>query len=65
MASSNLNKIHPSVDALIRPIVYEMSKIDIAQQTNQLLDHNEPEYIKEMKKGCVHITYDSNDMSEN
>lgn len=62
MASSNLNKIHPSVDALIRPIVYEMSKIDIAQQTNPIIgSHNEPEYIKEMKKGCVHITYDGNE----
>lgn len=55
-------KIHPSVDALIKPIVYEMTKIDIAQQTNPIIgSHNEPDYIKEAKKSCVHITFDGND----
>lgn len=55
-------KIHPSVDALIKPIIYEMTRIDIAQQTNPLLGtQNEPEAIKEKKKECVHITYDGNE----
>lgn len=55
-------KIHPSVDALIKPIIYEMTKIDLAQQTNPLIgSKNEPEAIKEKKKECVHITYDGNE----
>lgn len=52
-------KIHPSVDAIIKPIIAEMTKIDIAQQTNPIIGaHNEPEYVKEAKKACVHITFD-------
>lgn len=55
-------KIHPSVDALIKPIIATMTKIDIAQQSNPIVDpHNEPEYIKEAKKSCVHITFDGSD----
>lgn len=55
-------KIHPSVDALIKPIISTMTKIDIAQQSNPIVgSHNEPEYIKEAKKSCVHITYDGSD----
>lgn len=55
-------KIHPAVDALIKPIISEMTRIDIAQQTNPIIgSHNEPEYVKEMKKSCVHITFDGND----
>lgn len=55
-------KIHPSVDALIKPIIETMTKIDIAQQSNPLVgSHNEPDYIKEAKKSCVHITFDGSD----
>lgn len=55
-------KIHPSVDAVIKPIVYDMTKIDITQQNNPALGaHNEPDYVKEAKKSCVHITFDGND----
>lgn len=55
-------KIHPQVDALIKPIIYEMTRIDLAQQTNPLIgSKNEPEAIKEKKKECVHITYDGNE----
>lgn len=55
-------KIHPSVDAIIKPIIAEMTKIDLAQQTNPIIGaHNEPEYIKEAKKSCVHITFDGTD----
>ena len=55
-------KIHPSVDALIKPIIYDMTKIDIAQQTNPIIGtHNEPVGVKQRKKSCVHITFDGND----
>jgi hypothetical protein len=59
MATSNL-KIHPSVDAIIKPIVYEMTRIDIAQKTNPIIgSQNEPDYIKETKKKCVHIIFEN------
>lgn len=55
-------KIHPSVDAVIKDIVYDLTTIDITQQSNPMLGcHNEPEAVKEKKKECVHITYDGND----
>ena len=59
MAQNSL-KIHPSVDAIIKPIVYDMTKIDISQKTNPIIGkNNEPDYIKEIKKRCVHIIYDN------
>lgn len=55
-------KIHPSVDALIKPIIYDMTKIDIAQRTNPIIgSHNEPLGVKQRKKSCVHITFDNNE----
>lgn len=55
-------KIHPSVDALVKPIIATMTKIDIAQQSNPIVgSNNEPDYIKEAKKSCVHITFDGSD----
>lgn len=52
-------KIHPSVDALIKPIVYEMTKIHIAQKTNPAIgSHNEPEAVRLKKRDCVHILFD-------
>jgi hypothetical protein len=59
MAQNNL-RIHPSVDAIIKPIIYDMTKIDISQKTNPIIGkNNEPDYIKEMKKRCVHIIFDN------
>lgn len=59
MATSNL-KIHPSVDAVIKPIVYEMTRIDLAQKTNPIIGtHNEPDFVKETKKQCVHIIFEN------
>jgi hypothetical protein len=60
MATSTLNnKIHPSVDAVIKPIVYEMTRIDIAQKTNPIIgSNNEPDFVKEAKKKCVHIIFE-------
>lgn len=55
-------KIHPSVEAAIKPIVYDMTRIDIAQMTNPVIGaHNESEMVKELKKSCVHITYDGSE----
>lgn len=51
-------KIDPSVDALIKPIIYDMTKISIAQKTNSFNNQNEPDAVKEKKKECVHIIYD-------
>ncbi len=52
-------KIHQSVEATVKPIIYDMTRIDIAQMTNPVIGcHNEPESVKEIKKSCVHITYD-------
>lgn len=59
MAQAQL-KIHPSVDAVIKPIVYDMTRIDIAQKTNPIIgSQNEPDYIKEAKKRCVHIIFEN------
>ena len=50
-------KIHPDVDAVIKPIVYDMTRSDIAQLTNPRIGaNNEPEYVKEVKEQCVHIS---------
>lgn len=52
-------KIHPHVDAVIKPIVYDMTRIEVAQRTNPIIGtHNEADYIKELKKQCVHIIYE-------
>ncbi len=57
--ASNL-KIHPQVDAVIKPIVYDMTRIYIAQKTNPIIGtHNEPDYVKEMKRRCVHIIFEN------
>lgn len=59
MAQNSL-RIHPSVDAIVKPIIYEMTKIDIAQKTNPIVTKsNEPDYIREQKKACVHIIFDN------
>ena len=61
---ANNLKIHPEVDAVIKPIVYDMTKIHIAQQTNPIIGvHNEPDSIKEMKKKCVHIIFKNGEYS--
>ena len=55
-------KIHPSVEALVKPIIHEMTKIDLTQQYNPMIGaHNENEFTRERKKECVHITFDGND----
>ena len=57
MAQNGL-KMNPAVDAIIHPIINEMTKIDTAQKSNPILgSHNEPDYVKEIKKKCVHIIY--------
>lgn len=57
---TNNLKIHPSVDAVIKPIVYEMTRVEIAQRTNPIIgSQNEPDYIKEIKKKCVHIIFEN------
>lgn len=57
MAQSGL-RINPQVDAVIHDIVNDMTRIDITQKTNPILGtHNEPEYVKELKKRCVHIVF--------
>lgn len=49
-------KLDPAVATLVKPIIENMTKIDIAQRTNPIIgSNNEPEWIKEEKKGCVHI----------
>lgn len=59
--ASNL-KIHPAVDAEIKDIVREMTRIDIAQRTNPIISkNNEPDAVKEMKKQCVHIIFEDNE----
>lgn len=53
-------KIHPTVDAVIKPIVYDMTRIDITQRTNPVIGtNNEPEFVREMKKQCVHIIFEN------
>jgi hypothetical protein len=52
-------KIHPNVDRVIKPIINDMSRIDIAQRTNPIIGaHNEPDYVKEIKKQCVHVIFE-------
>lgn len=54
-----MNKLNPSVDAIVRPIIHDMTQIKIAQATNPLISkNNEPENIKQYKKKCVHVVFD-------
>ena len=42
-----MEKLNPSVNALIQPIIHDMTQIKVAQATNPLISKsNEPEHIK-------------------
>lgn len=57
--NTNISKVHPQVDAVIRPIIEDMTRIDKVQKMNPIFGpHNEPENIKELKKSCVHMVYE-------
>ena len=60
-----VNKIHPDVNNLIQPIVYDMTKIKLmqSQQMRRVAGgkNNEPEEIKIRKRSCVHIVFDGSD----
>lgn len=54
-----MNKLNPSVDAIVRPIIHDMTQIKVAQATNPLISkNNEPENVKQYKKKCVHMIFD-------
>lgn len=56
-SKNNKYKIAPDTLELIKGIIDEMTKIDLARQQNPSYStQNEPERVKEMKKKCVHIT---------
>ena len=60
MNNNNGLKIKPAVDAVIKPIINEMTHIDVAQKTNPIIGtQNEPDYVKEAKKRCVHIVFEN------
>lgn len=62
---NNNNKIAPDVRALISPIVYNMTKINIAQTQQKRMYNkiNESEEIQLQKRRCVHILYDGSGFS--
>lgn len=54
-----MQKLNQSVDAIVRPIIHDMTQIKVAQATNPLVSRgNEPEYVKQYKRKCVHIVFD-------
>jgi len=56
------NQVSPEVDRIIKPIIMDMTQIDIAQQQNPLINkNNEPNEIKRLKRRCVHITFNGSD----
>jgi hypothetical protein len=56
------NKVSPEVDRLIKPIIMDMTQIDIAQQQNPIINNQtEPQDIKRRKRRCVHITFNGQD----
>ena len=61
MWNSN-NQPSPEVDRIIKPIIMDMTQIDIVQQNNPLISkNNETNEIKRMKRRCVHITFNGSD----
>jgi hypothetical protein len=59
MWNTNENRPSPEVDRIIKPIIMDMTKIDLIQQNNpQINSNNEDKNIKRMKRRCVHITWD-------
>lgn len=57
-----ISKVSPEVDRIIKPIIADMTQIDITQQNNpDILKNNEPAEIKRRKRRCVHITWNGSD----
>lgn len=57
-----ITKISPDVIQAVKPIIDDMSRIDIEQRMNTSLGpHNEPIAVKEIKKSCVHIVWNGKD----
>lgn len=53
--------ISPEVEQVIKPIIYQMTQIDIVQEQNPAVNpNNEPPEIRRLKRDCVHITYRNN-----
>ena len=53
-------RLSPAVMQVIKPILYDMSRIAVAQENNPAINpENEPAHIKKMKRSCVHIIYDA------
>lgn len=56
------SKVSPEVDRIIKPIIMDMTNIDIAQQQNPIItNQTEPPEIKRRKRRCVHITFNGQD----
>lgn len=54
-------KIHPSVEAVINPIINDITRINLIERTNPAIGpHNEPQAHKEIKRACVHIMRENN-----
>lgn len=56
------NKVSPEVDRLIKPIIMDLTNIDITQKEHPIINNQtEPPEIKRRKRSCVHITYNGKD----
>jgi hypothetical protein len=57
-----MNKVNPDVNNLISPIVYDMTRIKLAQDQQKRMGvynkNNEPDDVKIAKRRCVHIVFD-------
>jgi hypothetical protein len=57
-----LEKISPEVDRVIKPIIAELTEIDMTQKMNPMITpNNESQEIKRKKRRCVHITWNGSD----
>lgn len=56
------NRISPEVDRIIKPIIMEMTNIDLAEQQNPMVSsQQEPPELRRLKRKCVHITFNGTD----
>lgn len=52
-------RLSQSVLSVIKPIIYDMTRIDFLQRSQIIHDKNEPDWVRTAKRSCCHVILDS------
>ena len=52
-------KLSASVLEVLKPIIYDMTRVNYLQQSSVLGQNNEPDWVKNAKRSCCHVILDS------